>query len=46
MTSPVVANLKRLFVWTLALALSAASTGVVWLKGSGQTLREAAVALL
>jgi hypothetical protein len=42
----VVANLKRLFVWAVAAGLTAASVGTVWLKGSGQTLRDAALALL
>jgi len=46
MYRPVLDNLKRLAVWTVAVGLSAASAGVVWLKGSGQTLREAALALL
>ena len=45
MFRPVVDNLKRLVVWTVAFALSAASTGVVWLKGSGQTISEVALAL-
>jgi hypothetical protein len=42
----VIANLKRLFVWAVAAGLTAASVATVWLKGSGQTLREAALALI
>ena len=46
MASPVITNLKRLVVWTVAAASSAVAVGLVQLKGSGQTLRDVALAVL